>query len=101
MADPRCQACKGSAKCPECFGSGTNIHLNETEPKCRQRSGTGTCPACKGTGISPHLWETNWPTIAPGTAGKRRLLIQARAKSFRKRWLQLDFHAFGRGAHLG
>jgi hypothetical protein len=32
---PRCPACGGDGKCRECFGSGTNIHLNEDEPKCR------------------------------------------------------------------
>jgi hypothetical protein len=48
--DTRCRACWGDRKCAECSGTGTNVHLNESEPKCRNCSGTGVCPRCGGTG---------------------------------------------------
>jgi hypothetical protein len=50
---PRCPACGGNGKCSECFGSGTNVHLNEDEPKCRNCGGNGICPACAGLGFPP------------------------------------------------
>jgi hypothetical protein len=49
----KCDTCGGDGKCPECFGSGVNIHLDEDEPKCRKCAGTGKCPVCEGTGKLP------------------------------------------------
>ena len=48
----RCPACHGEGKCAECFGTGTNTHLNDSEPKCRKCQGSGVCPECQGTGSS-------------------------------------------------
>lgn len=45
-----CGSCHGDGKCAECFGSGTNVHLNSDQPKCQNCAGTGTCPACNGSG---------------------------------------------------
>ncbi|HLI62496.1 MAG TPA: hypothetical protein VKV05_03795 [Terriglobales bacterium] len=49
----RCLECGGDGKCPECFGSGVNVHLDEDEPKCRRCGGSGQCPWCHGTGRQP------------------------------------------------
>ena len=49
----KCDTCHGEGKCPECFGSGVNVHLDEDEPKCRKCSGTGKCQVCEGTGKLP------------------------------------------------
>ena len=46
----KCDTCHGDGKCPECFGSGVNAHLDEDEPKCRKCAGSGKCPVCEGTG---------------------------------------------------
>ena len=54
-----CQICAGDGKCRQCFGTGTNTHLNEDEPKCSNCSGTGVCPECQGTG----LWYVRPPDI--------------------------------------
>src|SRR5579863_7784873 len=43
----------GDGKCPQCFGSGTNIRLNSPEPKCANCKGTGVCPTCGGAGSIP------------------------------------------------
>jgi hypothetical protein len=45
-----CISCRGDGKCAECFGSGTNTHLNSDQPKCSNCLGTGICPGCEGTG---------------------------------------------------
>jgi hypothetical protein len=45
-----CVDCHGNGKCAVCFGTGTNVHVNEDEPKCRNCAGTGTCPTCQGSG---------------------------------------------------
>ena len=50
MSRDSCIDCHGNGKCAACFGSGTNLHVNEDEPKCRNCAGTGTCPTCQGTG---------------------------------------------------
>ncbi len=39
------------AQLPECFGTATNVHVNESEPKCQKCSGSGICPKCEGRGI--------------------------------------------------
>ena len=49
----KCDTCHGDGKCPECFGSGVNVHLDEDEPKCRKCGGSGQCPLCQGTGRMP------------------------------------------------
>jgi hypothetical protein len=45
-----CPACSGNGRCAACYGSGTNIHLNEPTPECRACGGSGSCLRCKGTG---------------------------------------------------
>ena len=54
-----CTTCGGDGKCGQCFGTGTNTHLNEEEPKCSRCSGTGKCTTCNGTG----LWYVRPPDI--------------------------------------
>jgi hypothetical protein len=49
-----CSTCEGSGKCPDCFGTGVNIHVNQDEPMCRICSGSGKCPGCEGTGKPGH-----------------------------------------------
>jgi hypothetical protein len=34
MARYACPDCDGSGKCAECFGTGINTRLNDSEPKC-------------------------------------------------------------------
>src|SRR5580693_4109795 len=41
---------EAKGQCCECFGSGTNPHLNAVEPVCRFCQGDGLCPTCRGTG---------------------------------------------------
>ncbi len=48
--DQLCGECRGDGKCPDCYGSGTNTHLNQSEPSCQRCSGIGKCPSCLGTG---------------------------------------------------
>jgi len=43
---------KGSGKCPSCYGTGQNMHLNSPEPKCPECRGTGVCTVCRGSGKS-------------------------------------------------
>jgi DnaJ-class molecular chaperone len=52
---PICTKCHGSGKCPECFGSGVNVHLNQDEPNNTKCSGSGVCPECGGTGLFEKL----------------------------------------------
>jgi hypothetical protein len=47
-----CVDCGGNGQCAQCFGTGTNTHLNSDEPKCPNCKGTGVCPACDGSGRS-------------------------------------------------
>jgi hypothetical protein len=47
-----CPECTGKGECAQCFGTGTNTHLNADDPKCPNCKGTGTCPACEGRGRS-------------------------------------------------
>ena len=54
-----CFECGGDGKCKECFGTGTNTHLQSDESKCANCDGTGVCPKCGGSG----QWQ---PTLDDG-----------------------------------
>jgi len=52
----RCPNCsqtllKGDGKCPDCFGTGTNVSLVSDDPKCPKCQGTGICQRCGGHGL--------------------------------------------------
>ena len=49
----------GGGKCPDCFGTGTNLSLVSAEANCLKCLGTGNCQQCGGTGgivIRPEEW---------------------------------------------
>ena len=46
-----CPDCKGSGQCENCYGSGTNLHFNDSDPTCRTCRGVRYCQTCAGNGF--------------------------------------------------
>jgi hypothetical protein len=52
----------GDGKCPACYGSGRNVHLNSERQFCEKCGGSGVCPGCGGDGRA-HFEPPSGPTF--------------------------------------
>ncbi len=53
----KCVVCGGSGECPECYGSGRNVHLNTEGDICERCKGSGKCTNCGGVRTGFHLGD--------------------------------------------
>ena len=57
----RCPDCKGCGQCENCYGSGTNLHFNDSDPTCRTCRGVRYCQTCAGNGFLRKLGRLDIP----------------------------------------